>query len=266
MKHDTGTRRDHIIAATIVALTLVAAQGPLRGQSPTTTTERPSAGTPPTITVTGDGQSSAPADRAVLHLGAVAQAEQASVAQERVNNVMREAIGAVRGVIEDEKKISTAGISLLPVYAGRQGQPPDQQPAGEPRIVGYRASNRLRVVVDDLSKVGPVIDAGVREGANQVEGLSFELKDDAALRREALSDAARQAGAKADALAAALGVRIEGVVAVHETGVGVVRPRVEFSRAAAAMETATPVQPGNVEVNASVMVTYRISPGSGTNR
>ena len=117
------------------AVTL-AAQGPLRGQSPPATTERPSAGTPPTITVTGNGQSSARADRAVLHLSAVAQAEQASEAQERVNNIMREAFRAISDVIEDEKKISTAGISLLPVYAGRHVQPPDQQPADEPRIIG----------------------------------------------------------------------------------------------------------------------------------
>ena len=68
-------------------------------------------------------------------------------------------------------------------------------------------------------------------------------------------------------LAAALDLHIDGVQAVNEGVVNVVRPRLELARAGiATMSTDTPVQPGHVEVNASVTVTYRISPGGGTKK
>ena len=110
------------------------------------------------------------------------------------------------------------------------------------------------MIVDDLTKVGDVIDEGVKAGANQVEELSFQLKDDTAARREALTGASKQARAKADAIAQAMGLRIDGVLEVGEGGVQVMRPRMDLARAGvAAMEAAgTPVQPGQVDVRATV--------------
>ena len=224
---------------------------------------------PPMLTVTGDGESSARPDRAVVRFGAAAQAETASAAQEQVNQVVQAAVEAIRAAGIREEMISTAGISLYPVYSD---QVPRPMPAGqhpqrptEPRIVAYRASNSVRVVVDDLAKVGDVIDEGVKAGANQIEGLSFELKDDTAARREALTGASKQARAKADAIAHAMALRIDGVFQVTEGGVQIMQPRMELARAGvAAMDAAgTPVQPGQVDVRASVTVTYRVSPADG---
>ena len=224
---------------------------------------------PPMLTVTGEGESAARPDRAVVRLGAAAQAETAAAAQDQVNQVMQAAIEAIRAAGIREEMISTAGISLYPVYSDQVPRPmpagQHQQRPPEPRIVAYRASNSVRVTVDDLTKVGDVIDEGVKAGANQVEELSFQLKDDTAARREALTGASKQARAKADAIAQALGLRIDGVIEVSEGGVQVMRPRMELARAgAAAMEAAgTPVQPGQVEVRATVTVTYRVSPADG---
>lgn len=265
MKRDNGQWRGQVIALLLAGVTLAAAHTPLCAAPPRRAADQPAAETPPTLTVTGKGEYAARPDRAVLQLGAVAQAEQAAEAQEQVN-AMGEALEAIRDVVGEEGSISTVGISLQPVYTDRHARLLDGQPPPEPRIIGYRAGNRLRVVIDDLTKVGDVIDAGVRAGANQVEGLSFELKDDTAARRGALTDAANQASDKATALAAALGVRIERVLAVKEGHVDVVRPRMELARAGvAAMDMATPVQPGNVDVSASVTVTYRVSPGRDAN-
>lgn len=218
---------------------------------------------PPTLTVTGDGETSTSPDRAVVELGAVAQAEQASTAQEQVNAIMQAAIGAIREAGIGDKMISTAGISLNPVYTDRQPIPLDRKSPPDPRITGYRAGNRVRVVIDDLKKVGDVIDAGVKAGANQVENLSFQLKDDTAARREALTEAAGKARAKADALASAMDLQIEGVLAVNEGGTDVFRPRMELAVAGmAARNSSTPVQPGQVDVQASVTITYRVSPAA----
>jgi uncharacterized protein YggE len=52
---------------------------------------------------------------------------------------------------------------------------------------------------------------------------------------------------------------------VTEGGVHVLHPRMELARAGvAAMDAgATPVQPGQVDVQAQVTVTYRVSPADG---
>jgi uncharacterized protein YggE len=224
---------------------------------------------PPTLTVMGEGESSSRPDRAVVQLGAAAQAESASAAQEQVNQVMQAAIEAIRGAGVREEMIATAGIALYPVYTDQVARPLQggrQQPPPEPRIAAYRASNSVRVTLDDLSKIGDVIDAGVNAGANRIENVTFQLKDDTAARREALTAAAKEARAKADAIAQAMGLRIDGVLDVAEGGVNVIRPRLEFARGGAgvaAMDAATPVQPGQVDVQASVTVTYRVSPADG---
>ncbi len=262
-----GGSRGRMICASLTVLLITMAPHVLQAQPappPTPPLGERHAKLPPTLTVTGDGEISTSPDRAVVELGAVAQAEQASGAQEQVNAVMQAAIKAIREVGIGDKMISTVGISLNPVYTDRQPIPLDRESPPDPRITGYRAGNRVRVVIDDLKQVGDVIDAGVKAGANQVENLSFQLKDDTAARREALTEAAGQARAKADALASAMGLQIEGVLAVNEGGTDVFRPRMELATAGMAVRNfATPVQPGQVDVQASVTITYRVSPAAG---
>ena len=125
--------------------------------------------------------------------------------------------------------------------------------------MAYRASNTVQVEVDDLKKVGDVIDAGMKAGANRIEGVSFDLKDDTAARENAIREAIKEARAKAQTMAAALNVKLGTVHQVQEGGVHLVRPQMmAYDRAVAGAAAATPVQPGQVHVQASVSVTYRL--------
>lgn len=224
--------------------------------------EPPAERTPPTLTVTGQGRVSAAPDRAVVRLGAVAQADEAQAAQQQVNQVVQRALDAIRGVGVPDERIRTVGLSLFPVYSQPEPRPQRGQPE-EPRIVGYRASNTVEVTLDDLDLVGQVIDAGVGAGANQLEGLSFELRDDIEQRQQALQRAVEEARAKAQTLAEALGVQLAGVYRASEGGIGVYQPQMRGAMMYARAEMATPVEPGQVEVQASVTVTYRIGgPGA----
>jgi uncharacterized protein YggE len=145
----------------------------------------------PTLTVTGEGEASARPDRAVVQLGAVAQAEHASAAQQQVNQPMESAIKLIRELGIPEESITTVGLMLSPVYS--EARPPREHLQAQPRIVGYRASNRIRVEIDNLDRIGAVIDAGLQAGANHVEDLSFRLKDETAARSEALRLASKRA-------------------------------------------------------------------------
>jgi uncharacterized protein YggE len=212
----------------------------------------------PVLTVSGDGESRVAPDEATVRLGVSAQAPTAREAQDQVNRTAGAILEAVRRLGIPADRIQTSELNLGPVY----GQ--DQRPESgiqEPRIVGYQASNVVSVQVEQLDKVGPVIDAGLGAGANRLEGVVFGLRDDRKARADALTRAVEEARVKADALARALKVRLVRILEVAEGG-GAVMPQ-PYLRGRMAMETAmadTPVSAGQVGVSASVTVRWEIAP------
>ena len=108
--------------------------------------------------------------------------------------------------------------------------------------------------VDDLTKVGPVIDAGLGAGANTLDGVEFGLRNDEAARAQALADAAAKARSKAETLAKALGLRLGAILEVAEGGVTISPPPyTKVGRMAMAeLSAQTPVSAGQVGVEASV--------------
>jgi uncharacterized protein YggE len=209
---------------------------------------------PPALTVTGRGETSAAPDRATIQLGAVAESAEAAQAQAQVNDVVQRILKALGDLKLPENKIKTARVTLSPVYESAPG------PRERRRIVGYRAQNTLQLEIDDLQRIGAFLDTAVAAGATQVESLTFQLKDDLQYRQTALRLAAEEARAKAETLAAAMGLRLRGVREVIEGGVHLVHPRIELaqSRLAFGVDQATPVQPGEVQVEASVTVRYDV--------
>lgn len=211
------------------------------------------------LIVAGEGQVQADPDFAIVRLGASVQAEEASEAQRQVNEIMQRSIEAVKNLGVDEQRIRTTDLSLYPVYDDRQ--PRDGEAQDEPRVVGYRASNVIAVELEDLKKIGEVIDVVIEAGANQLQGVEFQLRDDAIAKRDALRQAVESARMKARILAEAAGVSIGGIVELREGGTDV-RPPEPMYRGGYAMEVAsTPVQPGQLTVNASVTIVYRLAPG-----
>ena len=213
----------------------------------------------PVLTVAGSGQARVAPDEATVRLGVTAQAPTARAAQEQVNRVANAVLDAVRKLGVEAKDIQTSDLSLNPLYAQGRGQE-----LQEPRITGYQASNVVSIRLEDLMKVGPVIDAGLAAGANRLEGVFFGLRNDQAARAEALTDAVREARSKAEALARALRVRLVEIVEVAEGGVTISPPPSPFrgrvAMAEMAMDASTPVSAGEVGVEASVTLRYRIAP------
>ncbi len=215
----------------------------------------------PALSVRGEARVQAAPDEATVRLGVVAQAATAREAQEEVNRTAGAILAAVGRLGVPRERIQTAELQLFPIYAQEPPAPESGMPR-EPRIVGYRATNVVSVRLLELDRIGPVVDSGLGAGANQVEGVSFGLRDELAARRQALTAAAAAARQKAQTLAAALGVQLGELLEVAEGGAQVVVPRFAAARMAAeslAMDTATPVSPGQITVEAVVTVTYRIA-------
>jgi uncharacterized protein YggE len=212
---------------------------------------------PSTLTVGGHGEVSAAPDRAVLRLGAVAQATKASEAQSQVNQVVQNVIKGIKSLGVADKNIATIDLSIYPVYGNQQPEPQGQ--TTQPVIRGYRASNIIRVQIEKLERLGDVIDAGLNAGANRIEGLSFDLKDDGEFRTQALRLATAEADAKASAIARAMEAEIVGIKQISETGINLMRPQMDSGPVFSARAAATPVQAGQVRVEASLTVTYYIT-------
>lgn len=213
----------------------------------------------PILTVSGTGQARVAPDQATVRLGVLAQGATAREAQTQVNRSAQAVLDAIRKVGIPAERIQTTGLSLNPQYA-------ETRPGQGPRVTGYQASNSVTVLVEDLSKVGPVIDAGLTSGANTLDGVDFGLRNDATARAAALTDAVQSARVKAEALARALRVKLVEIVEVGEGGISLSPPPSPFrgrvGMAAEAM-VATPVSSGEVGVEASVTVRWRIAPCPG---
>jgi len=210
----------------------------------------------PTIVVTGSGDVSAAPDRAVVNLGAVAEAKQAIEAQKQLNQIMQRVVKDFKAMGIADEKIRTDRLSLYPVYSN-PGRKTDQEPEA-PRIVSYRAATTVRVQVDDLERVGSVIDTGITAGANQLANLSFELRDDGKYRREALKLATQEARVKAEAIAAAMNLQLGEVVEIREEGARM--PYSTERKYAAPASAGTQIQPGQIEVSAGVSIRFKLNP------
>jgi hypothetical protein len=209
---------------------------------------------PPSVTVGGTAEVSVSPDRAQITVGAVAEDRQAQDAQRQVAAVLQRVIKELRALGIAEEKIRSIGLSLAPVYA----QPGPKPAAGSdaPRIVAYRAADSLRVQIEPVDRVGTVVDAAIGAGANQMGGLVFDLRNDLPYRHQALQAAAREARVKAEAIAAAMNLALGEVIDVREDGAHAPYPAER--RFAAPAAAGTPVQPGQIQVLASVTVRYRL--------
>jgi uncharacterized protein len=162
------------------------------------------------VTVAGETTMKAQPDAAVVVLSVITQSPQALNAQQdnaRKSDAVTQALKASAGA---DPEVKTADYSLQPQYDYRYNK--------LPKIIGYEARNSVMVTMGDLTKVGAVIDAASRAGANSVESVSFILRDNSPARGQALAEATRQALNKAESIAKALGGRVARIVEEQESG------------------------------------------------
>ena len=209
---------------------------------------------PPVLIVGGNASVMAVPDQATVRLGIVRQAPVAQTAQEQANAAAQEILNAVQRAGVPANQIQTARLVLSPVYAPRG---PESRDA--PRIVAYNATNTISIRLDNLSIVGAVIDAGLKAGANQLEGVIFGLRNDLPSRQQALRQAVEEARSKAQVMADTLRVGFGEVLEVSEGGVSILDREPVFAGRALAAAAETPVSPGQIEVRANVTIRYRIA-------
>jgi len=208
------------------------------------------------IRVTGDAKVTARPDRVLIDIGVSARAAQSQEAASQCARQVDAVLAAVRKATGAAVDLKTISYSLNPAY--------QYHPKGEePTLTGYSALNVVQVTLDDLARIGTVIDSATQAGANYVQGIQFTLRDQDAVRTQALREAATRARAQAEVLAAALGLKVVRVLSAEESSPRVMPVRAYMGAQRAAMATAaapTPVEAGTLDVTADVVLTVEVSP------
>ena len=227
------------------------------------------------LTVSAEGRSLRQPDLAVFTAGVTTQGQTAAAALAENSLAMERVIAALRRSGIAERDIQTSNLSIQPLYsdpnrdammaARSSGQPFVPPPPEEQlrRIIGYQASNSVSVRQRDLKEFGRVIDTLASAGANQIDGPSFQMDDDAAALDEARLAAMRQARERAELYAGAAGLRVNRILSISESGGYYGPPPVAFARMESAVPISAPpppVAPGELQLTANVTVLYELSP------
>lgn len=204
------------------------------------------------VRATGEATITVKPDRAQITVGVLTQAASAEAAAAKNASETSDVLNELKQALGGGGEIKTRGYSIGPDYEYSTGNPP--------KISGYHASNSVLVTVNDLTLVAKIIDAATKSGANQVNGISFSLRDDEAVRAQALTEAARKARANGEAIAKGLDLHVVRVLQAETTEVSPVRPLVFQAGVvrAAKAQVATPIESGTLDIHASVTVTLEV--------
>ena len=235
---------------TAAALTAFAAPAAFAQSSPTTPMQVHAMAAQPALNLSAYGEVKVAPDMATITFGVQTEAPTAQASMADNARRMQEVFAALSRAGIADRDIQTSGLNLSAQYDYQNDQPP--------RLRGYQASNQVTVVINDLTKVGTTADAVVGAGVNQINGISFGLKDPKAAEDQARVLAVRALQDKARLYAQALGVELGGVRSLNEGGGYQPQPPVMFTGARMAMadSASTPVAAGEMTVRIDITGTY----------
>ena len=205
-------------------------------------------------TITVHGQASLPVEPDELQLRFTISAMRARQAEALADVTARSR--QLRELFDEKgvpaPKRITSGISVREVREWVEDRPVHR---------GYEAQASTVVRLDDAGTAGPLLEEAVERADAHVDGpwWSVDRANPARLRacREAVEDARR----KAEAYAGACGLALGAVVSITDSGASFWGGgRMLSGTAEAASAETIHVEPGTLDVAASVTVTYEIEP------
>jgi len=226
-----------LFAAVILLATPLAAAA----QQPATPRDQP------TVVTSGEGLVQAVPDRAWMSVSAETRATSPREAQRKNAEVMKPVQDRLRaaGIPDDAIKTTVYDLQQDWDYSNNRRT-----------LRGYVARNSINVRVDNVDRVGELLDLVVSAGATGVDNIRFDVKDRDRLEREALRLAVADARARAVAAASGSGLAFDRIFRIEEQGV--ISPPVPmpaFRTLEAKAADAPPIAAGELEIRAHVTVT-----------
>ena len=205
-----------------------------------------------TISVSGAGDIKTIPDQVLADVGVVTEK---STTQDAVNTnsaISNQVIAAIQKINAANMTIQTVGYNLSPLYDyTNQNQPP--------KLYAYQVTSTIEVKTTDIEKIGEIIAAATQAGATNISSVGFDLTESA--RQKATSDAlamaTKNATDKATVIAQSMGLKIDRISYITESGVSIPGPIFSMAEAAKAADvTPPPVLPTEIEVMANITAVF----------
>jgi uncharacterized protein len=183
------------------------------------------------ISVRGEGEVFAKPDIATFTFTINEKGKTVKEAQDKATEKNNTAIKILKEKGIEEKDIKTTSYNINPQYEYSQSGvcTPYNCPPGKQVLTGYEVYQTTEVKVRKADTAGEMLTSIGSIGASYVSGLSFTIDDDATIIAEARAKAIADAKAKADKLAADLGVRLVRITSYYEDQGGYPYPMYERS-------------------------------------
>ncbi len=206
------------------------------------------------IAVSGVGEVTAAPDIAHVTVGASATAKTAKVALDQTSAAVGAMLDALKAAGVAEADIRTTGLSLSPWWERRRRTDGSVENVQS----GFQARNSLLVTSRDLTKLGEVLDALAKAGANEINGINFDIDERATLEDQARRMAVDDAKRKAELLAQQSGANLGAIMQIVEGGHRPIPQPMMRAEMAMAASDAVPVAAGTQTVRIDVSTVWAL--------
>jgi uncharacterized protein YggE len=205
------------------------------------------------VTVSGRGEVQAVPDTGFFDVGVQFRARTVAEARDGAARAADAVIKSLKSNGINEKDIKTVNFSINPEY--------DFKNQAEPRIVAYTVSNMVSAKVRKLDAFSKVIDDAIAAGGDAVrlQGIRFDIEDNAKLLEQAREAAMKDAKKKAEQLASLGEVKLGKPQAINETQSSNPPAQLAFAAAekgALSSTVPTPIQAGTGTVVVELTVRW----------
>lgn len=204
-----------------------------------------------TVTATGTYQTKVQPDQVLIYLSIQTKNSSAQDAKDKNSVITSDVLTSLNNLGISSSEIETENYNIYPDYnftGGRQ------------EIIGYTATNNIKITTSNFTNVGKIIDASVNSGA-LVSYINFQLSTQKTndYKATALAEAAKDAKTKAQSIASGLGKNIGDLVSVSSSDFNYYPvPLYAEGSSADVKQVVTNIQPKSLDITATVSVTYKI--------
>lgn len=201
------------------------------------------------LEVFGKGVVSARPDAAEIIIGVKTEDPQLEIAQEENASITQQVINSIIGFGILPRYIQTQNYNIRSNYDYTEGKQVFR---------GYEVSNSLKILIRNMEVVGEIIDAAVKSGANNVEGINLIVTDETTYYYEALRLALTDAQNKARVIADKLNVNLNVIpIQINEQERGSITPL--GAKTFKEVNIATPIEAGENRIVSEIEAVFKYS-------
>lgn len=208
---------------------------------------------PRSVTVLGLAYAEVPPDQAEAHVSIYAEQQSLAMAKEQGDRQITKLNHIAKALAIPEKNVRTEHAHVQPIYDY-------QQSPGKPVLRGYSVTVNVRLILEDIYRLGELMQQLTDNGFDRINGVNFTLKDQQAVQEKLLLEAADNARAKAANLAAQMGEKLGRPLSIVEEGAAPQMPVPVMGRAEMAGTSAMPTYapPGSLRVEQRVTASFAL--------